>query len=65
MEEEPKRRVKLVTSWTTLFNLAKEAAEARKGDDPEEAKRKQEAHDAYQRLCIKADYMIDGPSIHF
>lgn len=50
--------MEIVTSWHTLFRLAREAAIAEKSGNKEEAQLAREAHKSYEKLCLEADRMI-------
>lgn len=55
--------MKVVTFFSTLIQLAREEAEARKGGDPVRIEKASADHEAYRQLCLKADEMrIPYPS---
>jgi hypothetical protein len=49
--------LKTVTFFTTLLQLARAEADARKSGDPERIAKAAAEHEAYRQLCLKADEM--------
>lgn len=50
--------MRLVTSFTTLMQLAAELGRARLSGDAERIELAQKAHDDYRDICLKADEML-------
>lgn len=50
--------MRIITSFTTLIQLAAELGQARLSGDAERIERAQKAHDEYRDICLKADEML-------
>lgn len=55
--------MEVVTSWSTLMQLAKAVGDARKSGDAAALERAQAEHDAYRDLCLKSDRMHLGMTL--
>ena len=53
--------IKLITSWATLFQLAKKLGDARKGGNVDEIAAAEVEHENYRQMCLRADEMIHLP----